>query len=128
LPGRSVRLHDYIREYLEGILPGRALVHGRLVDAWKGGRQLPAGYAVQRIVFHLVESLADTSRVVERGKQLIDLLTNGSKSTCAAPFALELEDVLSRIEPHAGDAANLIELVLQQPEVPAQVRAVALRH
>ena len=76
LPGRSVRVHDYIREYLEGILPDRALLHGRLVDAWKGERQLPAGYAVQRIVFHLVEALGDTSRVVERGKQLIDLLSD----------------------------------------------------
>jgi hypothetical protein len=76
LPARSVRLHDYIREYLEGILPDRALVHGRLVDAWIKGRQPPAGYAVQHIVFHLVESLADTSRVVERGRQLIALLSD----------------------------------------------------
>ena len=38
-----------------------------------GGSCLPA-IAVQHIVFHLVESLADTSRVVQRATQLIDLL------------------------------------------------------
>ncbi len=76
LPGRSIRLHDYIRAYVEGILPERARIHGRLVDAWSGGRQLPAGYPVQHIVYHLVESLADTPAVVQRLTQLVELLTD----------------------------------------------------
>jgi hypothetical protein len=50
LPGRSIRLHDYIREYLERALPDRARVHGRLVDAWKREKQLPAGYGVRHVV------------------------------------------------------------------------------
>ena len=76
MPGRSIRLHDYIREYLERILPDRARVHGHLVDAWKRDRQLPAGYPVQHIVFHIVESMADSSQVAQRAAQLIDLLSN----------------------------------------------------
>jgi len=76
LPGRSIRLHDYVREYLAGILPNRPRVHGRLVDAWTRDRQLPAGYPVQHIVFHIVESMADGSQVAKRAAQLVDLLNN----------------------------------------------------
>ena len=76
LPGRSIRLHDYIREYLERTLPDKAHVHGRLIDAWTRERQVPAGYPVQHIVFHLVEAIADGSEVTRRATQLTDLLGN----------------------------------------------------
>lgn len=76
LPGRSIRLHDYIREYLERTLTDKAHVHGRLVDAWTHERQVPAGYPVQHIVFHLVEAIAEASEVARRATQLTDLLGN----------------------------------------------------
>ena len=119
LPGRSVRLHDYIREYLERTLPDRARVHARLADAWKDVRQIPASYAVRHIVFHLVECLADSSQVVERATQLINLLTD------------------KRFESHLrqhGDATALnlkLTLAIQRaaessaPEVPGLIPAIA---
>ncbi len=76
LPGRSIRLHDYIREYLECTLPDRARVHGRLVDAWKREKQLPAGYGVQHVVYHIVEAMADSSGAAARAQQLIELLND----------------------------------------------------
>jgi hypothetical protein len=120
LKSRSIRLHDYIREYLESILPDRARVHGRLIDAWKGGKQVPAGYAVQHVVFHLVECLSEPAEVVPRATQLIELL-------CDEKF--------QEYQQEHGDATELvrkIELAIRRvgrstaPEVPALMAALVL--
>ena len=80
LPGRSIRLHDYIRQYLERTLPQPARVHGRLADAWNDPRQLPGGYPVQHIAYHLTATLTDPQQLVARVKQLIALLTDSRYS------------------------------------------------
>ncbi|MEO8256533.1 MAG: TIR domain-containing protein [Acidobacteriota bacterium] len=122
LPGRSIRLHDYIRAYLEGILPDRAGVHGRLVDAWIGERQLPAGYPVQQIVFHIVEAMADPAAAAPRATQVIALLS---------------EQRFQRYQRQHGDATALdrqLTLAITRaaesaaPEIPAQMaRLLRLR-
>jgi hypothetical protein len=76
LPGRSIRMHDFIRQYFESELSEPARVHGRLADAWKNPATLPAGYPVQHVVYHLVQTLADPEQVVARVQQIIALLTN----------------------------------------------------
>ena len=118
LPGRSIRLHDYIREYFESILPDRPHVHGRLVDAWK--RQAPAGYPIQHIVFHLVESMADSTTAALRSKQLLDLLN---------------DERFQRYQRQHGDATALdrkLTLAIARaaessaPETPALIAALVL--
>ena len=76
LAGRSIRLHDFVRQYFEGELSDPARVHGRLADAWKDPATLPGGYAVQHVTYHLVETLTDAQQVVPRSRQLIALLNN----------------------------------------------------
>ena len=134
LPGRSIRMHDYIREYLERILPEPARVHGRLVDAWKGARQLPGGYPVQHVVFHLVESLKDTSHAVQRATQLIDLLTDERfqryqrKHGDATALDRKLTLAIARAaESNAPEVPALIaSLVLLRKSYAANVRDAAL--
>jgi hypothetical protein len=134
LPGRSIRLHDYIREYLEGVLPDRARVHGRLIDAWKRERQLPAGYPVQHIVFHLVESLTDAAQVPQRATQLVDLLTDerfdkyqrqhGDATALDRMLALAIRRVA---ESTADDVPGLMtSLVLLRKSHAARARDAAL--
>jgi hypothetical protein len=76
LPGRSIRMHDFIRQYFESQLSEPASVHGRLVEAWKNPAALPGGYAVQHVVYHLVETLTGPQQIVPRSQQLIALLNN----------------------------------------------------
>jgi hypothetical protein len=120
LPGRSIHLHDYIREYFAGILPDRAQVHGRLVDAWKRERQVPGGYPIQHIVFHIVESMADSSFASRRATQLIDLLN---------------DDRFRRYQRQHGDASALdrqLSLAIARagegttPDIPLLIASLAL--
>ena len=120
LPRRSIRLHDYIRDYLGGILPDAAGVHGRLVEAWTRGGQIPAGYPLERVVFHIVEAMADPGQVRLRAKQLVDLLS---------------EPKFQGYQRRHGDAAALdrrLTLALRRaaegttPEVPALIAALVL--
>jgi hypothetical protein len=120
LPGRTIRLHDYIREYFEGILSDAPHVHGRLVDAWKRERQVPGGYPIQHIVFHLVESMADSSLAALRSTQLLDLLN---------------DERFQRYQRQHGDATALdrkLTLAIARaaestaPEIPALIASLAL--
>lgn len=120
LPGRSIRLHDYVREYLETILADRAQVHGRLVDAWRRERQLPAGYAVQQVVFHLVQAMDDVAQAAPRAAQLI---------------AFFGDDRFRRYQQQHGDATALDHLLTvaidrlamsAAPETPGLMAALVL--
>ena len=120
LPGRSIRLHDYVREYFEAVLPDRARVHGRLVDAWNRQRQLPAGYPRRHVVFHIVESMADIAQIVPRATQLITLLE---------------DERFQEYQRQHGDATALdfkLTLAIQRasasgaPEAPALIATLAL--
>jgi hypothetical protein len=119
LPARTIRLHDYVREYLGLVLPDRARVHGRLVEAWTRPRP-PAGYPVQQIVFHLVESMTDSEQIVQRASQLVALLENPG---------------FQRYQREHGDAAALhrqltaaIGSALEKtaPQMPALVASLVL--
>jgi hypothetical protein len=72
----SVRLHDVMRAYFAGQLAETASLHGRLADAWKDPRRIVGDYALQLAAYHLAETMTDSSRVTERGRQLLDLLTD----------------------------------------------------
>ena len=120
LPRRSIRLHDYVRGYLESVLPDRAAVHARLAQAWADPRRLPGGYAVQHIVYHLVESLTDPRQVVARAGQLIGLLG---------------DERYSQYQRRHGDATALngkLTLAIKRaaesdaPEVPGLIASLAV--
>jgi len=120
LPGRSIRMHDYVREYLETILTEPAAVHGRLVDAWRRERQLPAGYAVQQVMFHLVAAMADRAQAPARAGQLIAFLS---------------DERFRRYQQQHGDATTmdrLLTLAIERlaestaPETPGLLAALVL--
>ena len=120
LPRRSIRLHDYIRGYFESVLPGRASVHSRLVEAWKDPQRLRDGYPVQQIVFHLTESLADPQLVVARAGQLVALLSDERygrrQRQHGDPTALNRKLTLAIARAAGSDA----------PEVPGLIAALAV--
>ena len=120
LPGRSIRLHDYIREYLERALPDRARVHGRLVDAWKREKQLRAGYGVRHVVHHIVEAMADPAAAAARATQLIELLSDERFQRYQRQHgdAIALDRKLTLAITRAGDGTS--------PETPALVASLVL--
>jgi hypothetical protein len=76
LPGRSIRLHDFIREYFAQTIQAPASVHARLADAWKDPRRIPSGYAVRHVAYHVAGALADPAQVEVRAEQLVTLLSD----------------------------------------------------
>jgi hypothetical protein len=72
----SVRLHDVMRAYFAAQLAETASLHARLADVWKDPRRIVGEYALQYVAYHLAETMTDSGRVIERGRQLLDLLTD----------------------------------------------------
>jgi hypothetical protein len=76
LPDRSVRLHDAMRAYFARNLLEPARLHAKLADTWKEPGRITRGYAVQHVAYHVTASMSDPGQVLERGRQLVDLLTD----------------------------------------------------
>jgi hypothetical protein len=74
--GGSVRLHDATRAYFAAQLRDPARLHARLANVWRDPKRISGEYAHQYVAYHLAETMADSSQVAERGRQLLDLLTD----------------------------------------------------
>jgi hypothetical protein len=72
----SVRLHDAMRTYFASQLGEAAPLHARLADAWKDPQRIAGEYAHRYVAYHLAETMADPSQVPQRGRQLLNLLTD----------------------------------------------------
>jgi hypothetical protein len=72
----SVRLHDAMRSYFATQLAEAAPLHARLANVWKDPRRIVGEYALQFVAYHLAETMADSSQVVERGRQLLALFAD----------------------------------------------------
>ena len=71
LAARQLRLHDVMRSYLQTELARHGdarLVHGKLVDAWGGLRNLPEAYAWHSYAYHM----AAAGREQELRRLLLD--------------------------------------------------------
>jgi len=116
----SVRLHDAMRAFFAGQLANPATLHARLADAWKDPTRLRGEYARQYVAYHLAEAMADPSQVVQRGQQLLDLLTDsryrGYREQHGDPLALHGQLLLA-LKRAARNVAS---------DTPALIPALAL--
>jgi hypothetical protein len=95
----SVRIHDAMRTFFASQLANPATLHARLADAWKDPTRLKGEYARQYVAYHLAEAMADRIQVVQRGQQLLDLLTDsryrGYRDQHGDPLALHRQLLLA---------------------------------